>query len=580
MATPMTETDLTAILKAEGELVTERLDHWARETPDKVFFYYGEDDIALSYGDFARQTDAIAGNLARLGIGPGDRVSVQTTNMLASALMMFGIWKAGAVYSPVNFAFGGRLLSYQLDDTRPKLVVTDPQLLPRLNEVAATLEVAPMVTVYLPPAGRHDHHPAPARPDARFATLDWAELTSPAPAPRVEIGFADPANLIYTSGTTGPAKGVIQPHRWMVNYTFGLRAMLGPDDVIYNDLPMYHVGGAIANVGRAAWVGCEVAVWNRFSPNEFWERIARRGATAAILLDVMIPWLTKAPVADTDRANSLNKVHMQPLSLQHNEFARRFGIDFVSVGFGQTESGQVAWCLLEETAEGEGTPAEFYKGMSHAEMHAMAARVGMDVIPGTAATRKGLMGQPSTFVEVAIRDENDELCPPETAGQLTLRPRLPGILMQEYFGKPEATVKAFKNLWFHTGDAAVMGADGMLYYVDRMGDRIRVRGENLSSFQVEDMLNQHPQVQMVAAFSVRGAEGDEDDVAAFVVPREAEGQAPLTEEMLRAFASETMPKYMRPAHIRIVEDLPRTPTNKIEKYKLRRRLLEELGREA
>ena len=107
---------------------------------------------------------------------------------------------------------------------------------------------------------------------------------------------------------------------------------------------------------------------------------------------------------------------------------------------------------------------------------------------------------------------------PRKPGQLAFRPRLPALFLTEYLGKPEATLAAFRNLWFHTGDAAFRGSDGYFYFVDRLGDRIRVRGENLSSFQVEDLLSQHPDIRLCAVFPIRGADGDEDDIVAFVVP--------------------------------------------------------------
>ncbi|MCW3783651.1 class I adenylate-forming enzyme family protein [Defluviimonas salinarum] len=570
------EVKLTEALTAQGDFMFERLDHWAEVSGEKTFIYYGEDDMAISYADFARRSDAIAGNLVRLGIHKGDRVSVLSKNVLVSTLVMFGIWKAGAVYCPINFAFTGRLLSYQLNDTKPKLVITDGHLLPVVNEVAETLEEKPSVAVYNALEGAHDYLPEPPEPHALFPVIGWDDLTQDCAAPGVSLVFDDPANLIYTSGTTGPAKGVLQPHRWMVSYIFGLSSMVTRDDVIYNDLPMYHVGGAIANVCRAAWVGCEVAAWNRFSPDEFWGRIEQRGATTAILLDVMIPWLTKKPARDDDRRNSLNKVHMQPLSLQHHEFATRFGIDFVSSGFGQTESGASFWTVMEETAEGDGTPAELYRGYSHVQIREICQRHDMLLQPGAGVNRKGLMGKPMQFVEVSVRDENDMVCPPEVVGQLALRPRVPGILMHGYLGKAEATVSAFRNLWFHTGDAVLQGEDGQYYFVDRMGDRIRVRGENLSSFQVEDMINQHPGVQMCAALSVPSREGDEDEVVVFVVAMDAA----LDEKAIHDFAADTMPKYMRPAHVRIIADLPRTPTNKVEKYKLRKLITEEMAKMA
>lgn len=573
----MNETELTALLRAEGEMITERLDYWAGFAGDRPFFHYGEDGVTLTFAEFAAHTDHIAGNLAAHGIGKGDRVSVFTLNPKVSALMMFGIWKAGAVYCPINFSYAGRLLSYQLNDTRARLVVTDPALLGALNAVAADLGQPPSVCVYEPPGDAHDYVDRRDQVDERFAEIAWPALTAASARPSVVVAYDDPANVVYTSGTTGPAKGVVQPHRWMAQYTYNLRLPLTSEDVIYNDLPMYHVGGAIANVVRAAWVGCEVAVWDRFSPSEFWKRVASRGATRAILLDVMIPWLTKAPEKPTDRYNTLNKVHMQPLPENHAVVAKRFGFDFVTAGFGQTESGAPLGVVIEETREGEGTPAELYRGRCHAEIIDLVGRAGTPVVTGDQVTTKRLMGLPSPFFEVAVLDEHDVRCAAGKPGQLAVRPKLPALIMKEYLGKPEATVAAWRNLWFHTGDAAVQHEDGMFAFIDRLGDRIRVRGENLSSFQVEDLLHQHSAVALAAAFAIPGSEGDEDDIVVFVA---AEEGSKLSEQDLHAYAADTMPKYMRPRHIRVVEAIPRTPTNKIEKYKLRQQILAELDTDA
>lgn len=570
----MTETELTELLRRDGEIVTERLDHWAATAGDRPFFHYGEDGITLTYAEFGRRTDAIAGNLAANGIAKGDRVSVFSRNPLLGALLMFGTWKAGAVYCPVNFSYTGHLLTYQLDDTAPSMVVTDPALLPALNAVADALAGTPTVVVFEPSPGAHDHVAAGEAVHPRLAELGWSALNAEAERPPVTVGFDDPANVVYTSGTTGPAKGVVQPYRWMAQYTFNLRLPLCPVDVIYNDLPLYHVGGAIANVARAAWVGCEVAVWDRFSPGEFWARVASRGATTAILLDVMIPWLMQAPAEEHDRRNTLNKVHMQPLPAGHAEFAKRFGIDFVTAGFGQTESGAPLAVVFEEAAPGAGTPAGLYRGRTHAEVRELAAAVGSPVLgPGGQPGREGLMGMPAPFTEVTVLNEHDERCQDGEHGQLAVRPRLPALVFAEYLGKPEATVAAWRNLWLHTGDAAVRDEDGMFRFVDRLGDRIRVRGENLSSFQVEEVLTRHASVQLAAVFAIRGSEGGEDDVVAYVVGDGGD----LTEQQVHEFAATAMPKYMRPRHVRLVSELPRTPTNKIEKYKLRARILDELG---
>jgi len=571
----MNDNELIQILRDDEEIITRKLDYWAREAGHKTFFYYGEDDVALTYAEFARRTDDIAGNLAAFGIGKGDHVSVFSTNSLLCSLMMFGIWKAGAVYCPINFSYSGRLLTYQLNDTAPKLIVTTPDLLPAVNEVVEELEALPAVIVYQAPSGSHDYTADLPAVHVALEVVPWTEITKPASRPDITVTFDDPANLIYTSGTTGPSKGVIQPYRWMAPYVFGLRAFLTPDDVIYNDLPLYHVGGAIANVCRAVWAGCEVAVWNRFSPNDFWERVRSRKVTTAILLDVMLPWLTKAEPRGDDRQNTLNKVHMQPLPVSHSEFARRFGIDFVSAGFGQTEIGMGMFVMFRELEEGRGTPPDQYRGMSHAEVEGIADKYGLLLMAGEEASKKGLMGRPSPFVEASVRDQYDEECPVGETGHLAYRPRLAGMFLHAYLKKPEKTVEAFKNLWFHTGDAAVRDEDGLYYFVDRLGDRIRVRGENLSSFQVEDMLMQIPGVKLCAAVGIPSDEGDEDDIAVYIVPSE---NVELTEADVSVYANAKLPKFMRPRFIRIVDALPQTPTNKIEKYKLRNEILREIGR--
>ena len=567
----MNENDLRNLLQQQGEMVTERLDHWASIAGDRPFFYYGEDDVVLTYAEFARRTDSIAGNLAAHGIAKGDHVSVFCSNSLLSTLAMFGVWKASAVYCPVNFSYAGRTLEYQINDTRPRMIVTEARLVEALNAVADQLEHKPAVTVYEPTTDAHDHGVEAPALAASFQHVSWSDLTRDAKAPDVGLSLNDPANLIYTSGTTGLAKGVLQSHRWISLYTYVLRSMLTSDDVIYNDLPMYHIAGAIANVCRAAWVGCEAAVWNRFSPTDFWSRIRARRATTAILIDVMIPWLTKASPSEDDRRNTLNKVHMQPLPIQHAEFARRFGLDFVSTGFGQTESGASIVAVIEEMAQGEGTPSDLYIGLSHEAFAEVLRAQGLRFLSAEEAGRKGLMGLPTLFTEVSIRDENDEECAPEQIGQLALRPRLPGQFLQSYWNKPDATLQALQNLWFHTGDAAVQAADGMFYFADRLGDRIRVRGENLSSSQVEDILGRHPLVQLCAVVGVPSDVSSEDEVAAFIVSTKA---GTLTEDDLHEFARDNMPKYMRPRFIRLVDDVPRTPTNKIEKYKLRQIFVE------
>jgi crotonobetaine/carnitine-CoA ligase len=175
---------------------------------------------------------------------------------------------------------------------------------------------------------------------------------------------------------------------------------------------------------------------------------------------------------------------------------------------------------------------------------------------------------------VAVLDENDRELGAGRHGQLAFRPRLPHLMLSEYFNKPETTLEVFRNLWFHTGDGVYKDEDGSYYFVDRIGGFIRRRGENISSYQIEDIITGHPQVNVCAAFPICSEEGEEDDVVVYVVSK-----GKLSEEELRAWMGAEMPKFMRPQHIRFIDALPQTATYKVEKYKLKRMFLEESGRE-
>ncbi|KKK37389.1 acyl-CoA synthetase [Mesobacillus campisalis] len=560
------------------EIVTKSLAYWAEAAGEKTFLYYGEDEKRISYQQFHQLTNSIGHSLMVRGIAKGDRISVFLKNPFISTIVMFGIWKTGAVFSPINFNYRGKLLSYQLNDTQPKMLITERAMVPLLNEIAP--EIGRLATfIHNPAEEDHDFSEEHAEPllhsnyEENSLELLFQGDTSDLD---VELNYWDTANIIYTSGTTGPAKGVVQSHRWINGYTAGSRQMMSPEDVVYNDLPLYHVGGAFFNVAKAAYEGCTAALWDKFSPNQFWDRIHKSKATMVTLLDVMIPWLVSAEPSEMDRNNTLNKVHMQPLPLNHHEVANRFGFDICTAGFGQTESGNPLISIILQTEEGEGTPKSIYKGLSRREIIERCKQNNIPIVDGKQNLKKGFMGIGPHYFDIAILDDNDIEVPAGEVGQLALRPHFPHLILSEYFNKPESTVKAFKNLWFHTGDAGYLGEDGNFYFVDRLGGVIRCRGEKISSYQLEDIINGHPEINLTAAFPVPAEAGDEDDVAVYVVKKEG---SQVTEEELKEWVKDKMPKYMWPRHVRFTPEIPRTPTNKVEKYKLRQELMTELNRE-
>lgn len=572
----MTPEQAFAEMAAQGDVALDKLKECAARLPDKTFIHYGEDGVGLTFAQFKDTTDRFAGGLVQAGVKPGEAVSVLTRNSLVSAIAMFGIWRAGCLFAPINFNFKGLQLLYQLSDTKPSALITDPSFAEILTGIRDDIDVRRLI-IHTPRPGEHDHtgltFPAVF---PRAEILSFAALcASDQAAPPISPSPFDLANIVYTSGTTGPSKGVLQNFRWINQYTFLLRAFTSDNDVIYCDLPLYHVGGAFALLTRAVWKGNTVGLWDRFSPTQFWGRIAEVGASYAILLDVMTPWLLSAPPKDTDRDNTLAVVHMQPLPPNHNEVARRFALNFATAGFGQTESGNPFVGVIDELGDEEST-APRPKGFNKAEMRTLCEKLGVLLVDGRQKLPTGFMGRPSPLLEVAILDEEDNKCPPGVVGQLAIRPRFPGLLLQEYFNKPEATLKAFRNLWFHTGDACAELPDtsGVYRFVDRMGGFFRVRGENVSSFEVEALISRHPKVQATAALPIPAVVGSEDDIVAFIEPIKGEK---LTEAEIRDHAIAVMPKYMVPKYIRFIEALPLTPTNKVEKYKLKQLISRELN---
>jgi carnitine-CoA ligase len=561
-------------LNTEEEFITKKLEKWARETGDRTFVYYGEENKTYTFKEYNEIVNSIAHNLIKMGIQKGDRISLFLKNPLISSLVMFGIWKAGAVYCPINFNYKGKLLSYQINDTKPKMLITERPMVHLINDIKSDLPSLDVI-IHNPESGEHDYEPEAVNTqlDAKFTEYSLKSLTKGNTSnPGIDLKYWDIANIVYTSGTTGPAKGVVQSYRWMHAYTFLFRCFTTQDDVIYNDLPFYHVGGAFALFARGAFAGCTVAMWDKFSPNRFWERIKVSGSTSAILLSVMIPWLMKAEPSENDRKNTLTKVYMQPLPDYHHKVAKRFGFDFVYSGYGQTEAGNGFISIIDELEEGEGTPPELYKGYSREETLNIARRLKADIKTGKDTLARGFMGVSAPFLEARIVNKHDEECEPNEAGQIVFRSRFPHLMLEEYFNNPDATLEVFQNLWFHTGDVGYKDKNGIYYFVDRMKDVIRVKGENISSYQIEDIINQHEGVSVCAAFPVPAKEGNEDDIVVYVVRQNPQ----LQENDLREWTKVEMPKFMWPKYIRFIDEIPRTPTNKIEKYKLKTTFLEEL----
>jgi carnitine-CoA ligase len=451
-----------------------------------------------------------AGALAASGVEPGDRVAVMSENRLEVLELWLGCAWLGACLVPINTALRGPQLRHVLETSQPCALAVEPHVLPALEGCGATLP--------------------------RLWALDPSEQVEALPAQREPIAPAnprpgDPAAILFTSGTTGPSKGVVCPHAQWYWWAVLTRRVLGigRDDVLYTSLPLFHTN-ALNTFCQALVAGATFALGPRFSASAFWRRLAESGATVTYLLGPMVSILLKQPPERHDRAHSV-RIALAPATPPelHEPFRARFGVVLVDA-WGSTETNIVI------------------------------ANAADEIVPGS-------MGRLLPEFEARVVDEDDAEVPDGTPGELLVRNREPFSFATGYLGMPEATVDSWRNLWVHTGDRAVRDEDGTFRFVDRLKDAIRRRGENVSSWEVEQVLQAHPDVAAAAVVPVPSELG-EDEVMAFVVPRagcarEAEALVEFCKPRLAGFA---VPRYFE-----FVEGLPLTPSGKVEKFRLRER---------
>ena len=505
-----------------GQLVAEK----AALHGDRVFVRF--EDRSYSYRDLDVLSNRIANGLLAMGVGKGTHVAFMLENKPEIVLIYFALAKLGAVAAPLNTAAKGELLAYYLTQSDSELVIADAALVGRIAAVTArTPKLRHIITLDEAQVAAVDIGD-PGLPHSNFDDLLAASDTPPV----AEVRFCDLHTLIYTSGTTGPSKGNMSTHAHALSCGFELAQTYGyrPDDVIYVCLPMFHGNAWLCSVLPAFVADASIAVSRRFSGTTFWDEIRRYGVTQFNSLGAMTNFIWSRPPSPADRDHKVRQVMVVPTP-QHfyHAFEERFGIRFTSV-YALTDCGMV-------TARGPKDPPEKWASGGKACEH----------------------------VEIRIADDDDFEVPRGQTGEILVRTTMPWLYAQGYYNMPEATARTSRNLWFHTGDRGYLDADGYVYFVDRKKDAIRRRGENISSFEVEQIILKHPAVLEVAAFPV-ASEHSEDEVMVSVVLREG---ASASEAELTEHCKENMAYFMVPRFIEFVAELPKTMTEKVEKYKLR-----------
>jgi crotonobetaine/carnitine-CoA ligase len=509
------------------------LAHQAQVRPDAPFLSWTDAGAPLSFRQMDQLTNRLANGLARLGVGQGDRVVLFLPNCPQFVPLWFAVAKLGAVETPIADTGKGSFLAHQFQVASPKVIITTPALTRRLAEVGDQLQGAAVVLVDI--EGESD---APALPPGltqiRYATL----LDSAATAPAAAVRPSDPAAVIFTSGTTGPSKGVIMSHSQF--YFFAEEDVqltgLTPDDVYMTGFPLIHGNAQFLTVYPCLIAGAHCVLYPRFSASDWAGRVSRSRATVTNTLGATMSFICAQPPSPVDADNRLRCVYAAPLSPDlAPAFSNRFGVDVFVNGFGQTE---ISLPFM--------TP------------------------PGSAPPPNAAGVQVEQWFDVMLADsETDEPVAEGAVGELLIRPKAPGIICSGYLGMPDKTVEAWRNLWFHTGDAMRRDTDGWFYFVDRVKDALRRRGENISSFEVESTVRAHPAVAECAVVAAPADEaGGEDEVMAYVV---LAAGAELDFCDLIAWCDARMPYFMVPRYVEAIAALPQTPSEKIQKKALRDR---------
>ena len=486
------------------------------------------DGTALSFAELDRASDRVAAGLARLGLGPGDRVLALLRNSPAFLLALFGALKRGVIFSTINTELKGAFLEHQLRNTDPAAVLVDDELRPAFDSVNTSgLSVTHTVI-----AGSGAAAALPGTARVHFGELsESAQDSGPLVIPRPQ----DVAMIMYTSGTTGPSKGVLMPHGhcYLAGLGLATTVRLMREDRYYVCMPLFHANGLLMQIGGCLLAGTPAHVARRFSASTWLEEVRASGATVTNALGVMPEFIFRQPATARDREHRLRLIMAVPIAEEWGAaFEERFGVRFFQ-GFGMTECNIVAYSDAADP-----------------------------LLPGCAGRVL------SDWFDVRILDpETDEPLPADTVGEIAVRPKLAWGTSTGYFRMPEKTVEAWRNLWFHSGDRVVREADGTFKFVDRLKDAIRRRGENISSFEVEQVLLSHPDVATAAVFPIRSELG-EDEVMAAVVLR---ARCKLSELDLVRHCEPQLAYFAVPRYIEFVDELPVTENGKVQKFKLRER---------
>jgi len=507
------------------------LEKRSNETPGAVFLIAPEEGLRLTYGEIRSEAQSIATGIAERGALAGDRVLIMAINSSAFVRTWLGTGISGLVEVPINTAYEGEFLRHQVHVTTPRFAVIDDQFADRF--VRLRQECSSIEHFWVIDKGNAQESIQQLR-DAGWSASLWDKLLDFTPQVFPIPAAQDLASIFFTSGTTGPSKGVAMPHGQMYFFADEVVSLtrLTNTDTYMTVTPLFHGNAQFMAAYPALVAGAKLVIRSKFSASRWVDQIREEGVTVTNLIGVMMDFIWKQEPRANDSDNPLLCVFSAPTASSILEvFKDRFGIEaFVEV-FGLTETSAP-----------------------------ILSPYGEDRPPGAA----GLLA--SDFFDIRlVNPDTDEEVPVGEIGELVIRPKFPWTCSLGYYGMADRTAEAWRNLWFHTGDALKRDEYGWYYFVDRYKDALRRRGENISSYEVEQAVLSHPAVTECAVIAIAAeAEAGEDEVMAVIVTNRV-----VDPEEIWDYCRGRIPEFAIPRFIRLVEALPRTPSEKIQKSVLR-----------
>jgi len=509
-ALAMSERTIGGILRRAAAVFGQRpFVRWRQET--------------FSFDEINRRANKFANALLAQGVSRGTRVAIMCTNRVEYLDLWFGLAKIGAIQVPLNTAYKAPQILHTLSRSEVPIVVLQHDLATEFEKLNHEAQVGRFLTL-----------DGPIRSISPIRQSDFAALVakaSDAEPPDPGITGTDISAIMNTSGTTGMAKGVLLPHAQQ--YWLGRRIadalQLGPDDVFYNFFPLFHNTSQAMIAIPALLTGAQMVLAEKFSLSNYWPDVRAYGVTVFYYIGEILHLLVKATAGEEAVGTRLRAgwgIGGAPRDV--DQFERIHGVR-LGTGYGSTEGN-----------------VPVVRPLGHDSLSAAAGRVLPEF-------------------QVQVSDPLGRPLPAGELGEILIRSDEPGIMFAGYDGNPEATAEATKGGWYHSGDAGRFDEQGNLFFVARIKDGIRVKGENVSASEIEDVLLSFPGVLEAAAVAVPSELGG-DDIKAVIVPAPS---MQLDQTALVAHCEQLLPKFSVPRYFEFREALPKTLTNKIQKNVLR-----------